>query len=480
MSALKSILILLLFLIPAESLAQVQFGIYLDLQQTESLSSGQLQQFESENITFLAPEGLISSNLQTGIFRVMPVLPLAYITPRSALLHNETINTSLDRYNRHYWESARFQTMGIIAGTHPDLRSSRVQAFYQSLENRFPDTQLFLITGLTDALPPGYTQIADAGKSSVPDEVAGGFILLPSHRGPNAVRDYTSDIRAAASNGYTSLLLNKSDFDFLMNEGHYGSEMLHAFSTQPSAAASVPLPALQPESPPLRADVIILLLLWLSFSVHFRFNPNYTRTVIRFFASYSFMVEDILRRHIIMGTSTVIMFLQVMLLWGLVFYSTFNGLLGPGGFEALTYHLPFIFGSWSIFILAVAAGGLFNFTSLIWLVSSCFRQDIFSQAATLFLWPMHLGFAIATILVSLSVILPGSMIIAFLFGFFLLLNLASFYLAASAFGREPTLSPAFHFMATSVLFTLLLALFGFLIYTYTDIFQILLLAYRVA
>jgi|GEM_PF-4584259 len=479
MPALKSILIFLLFLIPADSLAQVQFGIYLDRQQTESLSDGQLQQFQSTGISLLAPEGFLSTTLQTDFFRVMPSLPLAYITPRSAILRNESIYSILDRYNLHYLESRQFETTGIIAGRHPDLKSSRVQSFYQSFRNRLPDTQLFLITGLSDSVPSGFSPIADAGKSSAPGVVTEGIILLASHHGPNAVRNYAQEIRTAAAQGYSTFLLEKRDYDFLMNEEHYGAELLYAFGTQPAATATVPLPALSPESPALRADVIILLLLWLSFSIHFRFNPNYTRTVVRFFASYSFMVEDILRRHIIMGSSTIIMFMQVMLLWGLVLYSTFNGLLGTGGFEALTYHLPFLFGSWSVFIIAVAAGALFNFISLFWLVSCCYRQDIFSQSATLYLWPMHLGFPITTVLVTLSVLLPGSPLILILCGLFLLLNLVSFYVAAAAFGREPTLSPAFHFLATSVLYSILLGLFGFLIYSYTDIFHILLLAWRV-
>ena len=482
MPALNSTLFgfLLLLLITSASDAQLRFGVILDEEQTESFSVIDLNNLSKNRINLLSPSGLISPALVSEEFRVMPFLPFSYLTSGSAALHGNVTNQTINTFQTHYAESGNFLREGFITGFHPDLKSSPVRSFYESMRSRLEGENLYIITNMIDDLPVGFTAIAYAGISIERNSRSGDIILLSSHRNTNGVRAYYDEITAAAESGFSTLLIRYEDYIWLTEQDEFGSEMLYAFSTQPAATASVPLPALQPETPSMRLDVIILLLLWLSFSIHFRFNPNYNRSVIRYFTSYSFMVEDILRRHIIMGGSTLVVFVQISVLWGLVLSSTFTGLFGAAGYEAFSYHYPFIPGTWGVFAVGAFAGAVFNAVGLIWLTSTCFRQDIFSMAAIFFLWPMHIGFLLATILVTIAVLMPGSMIIALLCLIFILLNYVAFHVASSAFSSEPTLNPAIHFLSAPALYTFVTMLLGYLIYTYTDLFSVLVLSFRLS
>ncbi|MCH8558062.1 MAG: hypothetical protein LAT84_09580 [Balneolia bacterium] len=482
MPALKSTLFgfLLLLLITSASDAQLRFGVILDEEQTESLSASDLNNFSSNGINLISPSGLVSTSLITDTLRVMPSLPFSYLTPGSRMLRENAANQIIRSFRTHYYESGSFSTESIITGLHPDLRSSRVRSFYENVRSSFAGENLYIITDMVDVLPDGFTAIAYAGISAEQTSGTGDIMLLSSHRNPNGVRAYYDEIKAAAVSGFSTLLIRYDDYIWLTEQDEFGSEMLYAFSNQLAGSATVPLPALQPETPSIRLDVIILLLLWLSFSIHFRFNPNYNRSVIRYFASYSFMVEDILRRHIIMGGSALVVFVQISVLWGLVLSSAFTGLFGTAGHEAFGYHYSFIPGTWGVFAIGAVAGTLFNAVGLIWLMSTCFRQDIFSMASTFFLWPMHIGFVLATILVTVAVLMPGSIIIVVLCFVFLLLNYVAFYLASSALGSEPTLSPAIHFLTAPALYTFVTVLLGYLVYTYTDLFNVLMLSFRLS
>ncbi len=424
-------------------------------------------------------EGRISPSLLQQLsesgFELTGVLPFRYMHGRAADRLTGEAETIAE-----YWLSY-FQDSGykgeIILGIHPDIQHPAVQEFFTELSSEFlsrdSGLDLFLISRQHE-FAPGEVQLIPQWKSTLPQF---SRQLLPAVEGPNAIRILRDIFRENEVSGQKSLIMDYSDFRRYMNYEQWLIPMLNSVNRGETDAIAVP--AHQPESPPVRPSVILLLVLWLSFSINYRFNPNYNQTVVRYFLSHEFMVDDILNRRIIMRVSTVVMMLQTALLCGITFSIGITALTDTPGHQALGYYYSMLATDAGLFMFFFIAGLLFSLISWLWLVVCCFRQDILSQAATLMLWHMHLAFPLVTLLVTFVLAGLPSWLTAGLMATFALFQLSGFYIAAVRFARMPTFSPGLHYLFTIVLYTLFLAGLGYSLYVYSDFYDVMRLALNI-
>ncbi len=422
--------------------------------------------------TMQAVSGEEAARLSQSGISLTGVLPLPYLHTRTAAVASD--NPVI--YARQWPETFSVTGFGdeLAVGFHPDLNSETVRRFYEDLSRRIseerPDLNLYLFTDYEGELPGDINRIPTF-RDDLPDTHR---MLLPSVDGPNTIRKLREIFRSPEDPESVLWVIHYHDFLRYMHHEQWFAPMLQSVNEGDSEAIAVP--ARQPETPPVRASVILLLILWLSFSVNYRFNPNYNRTVVRYFMNHEFMVDDILNRRIIMRFSTVVMMLQTALLCGITFSSGIYALTGDTGRTALGHFYPILSTDAGLFAFFFMAGLAFSVISWLWLVACCFRQDILSQAATLMLWHMHLAFPLVTILVTVVISGFNGWIVTTLSAAFILLMLSGFYIAALRFGRMPTFGPGIHYSLTIILYTAALAGMTYLIYTYSDFFYVMRMA----
>lgn len=241
-----------------------------------------------------------------------------------------------------------------------------------------------------------------------------------------------------------------------------------------------------PDSEPVAREtpanwaVLFLFLIWAAFIVHFRFFPNYQKAVFRYFYSHPFFIVDIFERHLRFGKTALFLLVHFTLAGGVIVLVTVRHLFAGTAHEALLHYIPFAESDTAVFIMSCAFLLVFKLLCIVWVSSASFRADIFSQAASLYVWPFHLNLLFLTLIVVLDASGTFPVTITVVFGLFLLNLVMAFILTGLDFRMRPTLSPFRHVLLTIALYFLLMAGGLAALYFYTDLFETLeLLAYLV-
>lgn len=169
---------------------------------------------------------------------------------------------------------------------------------------------------------------------------------------------------------------------------------------------SFPIPAETTSSPDVNWGVILLLVIWASFVLHYRYQPIYGQSVMRYFINHNFFVDDIKEHRLRNALPGLILLFQHVLLTGLFLYLSAELLLSESGLEIFTYHFPFlmIFGAsyLSFFIMGVLMATILQIVSVLWIYLLNNRMNFFNQIINLYSWPLHLNLLVVTVLVVLN------------------------------------------------------------------------------
>lgn len=196
----------------------------------------------------------------------------------------------------------------------------------------------------------------------------------------------------------------------------------------------MPLPVETREGPAVNWSVLFLLLLWISFLLHFRYQPVYGQSLSRYFVHHPFYVIDVMEQRVRNSTPGFLVLLQHAVITALFIYVSADILISDTGLNALQVQIPelFLFQnpllSMSVagFVCALILQGI----SVLWIYFLNKELTNFSQALNLYSWPLHVNLLITTVLVVLSQAgITGFWIAAFaiFFGFtwFMSFNIAS-------------------------------------------------------
>lgn len=468
----------LLSALGAQADAQVRFGLILDETQSRTLNQDELQFFQRLGFSILIPEGHFSpeifSTLAGSGMEVWPALPLRYHTRNTP---NPDAAQML-AYIRPFEQLPAFN--GIVVSRHADLRSQRTSAYLAKLTDhireRYPAQRLFMVTRGVVVPSPLLLPVADASLFMPGAPFDGAPLLMPFAPKADEHHFFAKTVREGIQKGYGIFLTDYDNLNAYLDDDFSGfAEILSGFRS--SADPSIPLPPKERMPQSINYGIFLLIGLWLSFAVHLRFNPNYSRTAGRYFFSHSFLVEDILRRHILLSGSVFVVFLQIALMWGLFVHTFATAFLGEAGMSALTYYYPFASNEVVLFVLGVIWGAFLNAMLWAWLIITCFRRDIVSISGTLLFWPAHLNFFILLALFTLSGAGAGPLPVLFTGAAFLLVQFGAFFAAAFAFSRQPTLKPVMHLLLTVLLYTSFVGLLVILIIRNSTLYGVFQLAF---
>ena len=208
---------------------------------------------------------------------------------------------------------------------------------------------------------------------------------------------------------------------------------------QQKDAVVVPVPAPQPEGYSLNPPIVILLLILISYILHYRYQPRYRHSLGRFFFNHSFFTDDIIENRIQLTTPGFILLIQHIVMSGLMFYTVSLALLSNRGLESLFHHFPalniFPQSHISMFFIGVMISALSKAVALLWLHLVNRKLQYFSQVLNLYAWPLQVNLVIVTLgVVALQTGL-GENLMIFLFMIFLFTWYMSFNIAATDSAR---------------------------------------------
>lgn len=167
-----------------------------------------------------------------------------------------------------------------------------------------------------------------------------------------------------------------------------------------------PLPAAISDPPPMNWSVVLLVIIWISFVLHYRTQPGYSAILTRYFTAHSFFVTDIKENRLRSSAPPFVILFQHALLAGLCFYVAANSFISQMGLDALTKYFPFIFIEGyqltSFFVIGTVLALLSHLVSVFWLFIMNKQATHLSQVLNLYSWPLHLNLLLVTLLVILS------------------------------------------------------------------------------
>lgn len=179
-----------------------------------------------------------------------------------------------------------------------------------------------------------------------------------------------------------------------------------AFSTIISSylegeSVDFPMPAERSESADANWPIILLLLIWASFILHYKYQPMYKATLPRYFFYHSFFVHDVMKQRIRSALPGIIVLLQHTLITGLFFYMLADGFISDLGLKSLSHHFSALFfpglEELSIFFIGVLFSLILHIISIAWLYLPNKKLKQLAQVVNLYSWPFHINLIIATI-----------------------------------------------------------------------------------
>lgn len=217
----------------------------------------------------------------------------------------------------------------------------------------------------------------------------------------------------------------------LSNHSNFKS-VITAYATEPNAIFSNPPTGHPPIKPGY--TVLILVLIWLITAIHYGFEPNYRKSLTRYFTYHRFFIDDIRERLLRFSNSNVI-FLLIQALAGALFLITFTHFfVSKTGFQAITAHYPaldFLGGSdVQLFLVGFLSVVIFNLVGSLWIFISSPEFPQYNQVLTLFLWPQHLNLLLLSLLVTLTTAYQFSILVYLCGIFYLIVLLSSFVISA--------------------------------------------------
>lgn len=436
----RLIFTLLLWSIPVLALSSgSSFGIIWSPPQSYPEIKKELGIFQDNGIQHLIIEGVVDYGIMDFISRYdfeITILTTDKFLSREMLSQKkEFLETQLLDYQFYY--SGFSDVTSISSFSFSDIYSETSHSFYSYLlvkvitrrfklsiisRNLFPDT--FLADSLRLILYHD-SQSDDANLTS------SSYHSLIYTFDRFSIRDFQHIVQSA---GNRPIYLKSEDyFRELEDSTSKLQRAIIAFSKDSQFLFD--LPKESDESQQSMNGIIILFWVFVGlFAVHFSFEPNYRKSISRYFFAHSFFTDDILNKRIRFGTSLFLVMFNQALLFALVKYTVLNHILNDLALEEISYHYPFlIVGAESIlgYVLFNAMIYLcFELFTFLWLFVAIKPIKHYYQVLTLLLWPQHLNFLCAAIIITFEAAGYSQMVSLIAFAIYIMVIILSFPIAA--------------------------------------------------
>ncbi|CAN5303015.1 hypothetical protein BH23BAC3_BH23BAC3_09190 [soil metagenome] len=304
------------------------------------------------------------------------------------------------------------------------------------------------------------------------DQTADGSVIhfVPSHnqhesyfylnQTMNRLQQFNESILILPAPWFFSQLETRSELRYLFRDYTEGRSI------------ELPLPAQTQQKPSVNWSIILLLLLWGSFAIHFRYQPMYGQSIIRYFTNHSFFVTDVYEHRLRNVLPGFYLLIQHSLITGLFALASAEIILSDQGFAVLDHHFPAVmmFGenAFSLFIAGLLLAIVLQGISVLWIYFANTELTAFSQVLNLYSWPLHLNLLLVTLLIIFIQVGFNEYLILILGVIFILIWFFSFNIAVidSSKFLETTLSKVLFLSLTAAIHLLLiLGILFYMIYT---------------
>lgn len=433
--------------------AQYSFGVHWDPPQSNERSLQQLEHFHQLGITHLEIKKALPDTVWKSIeeyrFTVFGMLTIRYpvvntfLQPDSTLLN--TIRTGVDRFNRRTPVTA----LGLF-----EFGQASDKAFAEAVEVYLNQIRMVSSSALYYKSSLGQSSAVDSlfNFRMVEVRVGNDFgennlqSLLLENKG--ITRAYSYRPRDQANTLLKPLKIILDRFSEAPNPLLFfdGSWLLQMHERYPSlnviinsyANGENPVFPLPDESRPVDSShsiaVILLLLIWTSVAIIYRSEPIYRRSLMRYFNAHKFFVSDVMGRHMRSNLPAVIILFQHMLAGGLWLYCLGQQVLSERGFEAFTHYFPYLQlttgATGSLILLGILVTLLISLICILWLRLLIPSIKLFSQATTLYAWPLQVNLVLTTLMVLILISGSGTVLMLVTGLLWLLVFLGSYVLTA--------------------------------------------------
>lgn len=230
--------------------------------------------------------------------------------------------------------------------------------------------------------------------------------------------------------------------------------------------------------------IVILILVWLSYAVHYAFEPTYRKSIGRFFFNHSFFANDILNRHERIGFSSVIVLIQVVVLSGIMFETVFSYFFDDITKRIVIENLEiariFDLIPFGFFILGVLVSLLIMGVSIFWLRFGLPNIKFLTQITPIYTWFYHAHLvAIPLVIVATMMNPPNVTLLLIGLAAWFMVNFGAFVLVCLDDAKQNISRKQFIYSRTLYPYIFLTVLVMVLM-NYLGFFQTLLFAYKMA
>ncbi|MEX2396476.1 MAG: hypothetical protein WD491_05585 [Balneolales bacterium] len=470
--------ILFLSILQADSVfAQRSFGITYTPPDNADRFHSDLNYLKQAGIRSVMLEEVIESGKMAAIedsgLDVYVSIPVEFPTIWTLQQERDELVSTWSRYIEFYREYENVQGIGLFrfGQTH----SQRFRNFFELLIDeigQITDIPLFYIssrpedydfTGLFD-----YRMYQAADTSSIsrlPSFHSIGGIAYSTPDMSFNIRMFQSILSQTRNISHLPIFLEWEWF--VQNRSADGliEEVVSSYANDANALFANPRAI--PEKTSSNWLILILLIIWASFVIHYSLMPTYRKTLVRFFDNHKFMMNDVMERHTRVGQSSIVVLFQQGFLGGLLLLALTRYTLSPLGFESLIYHLPvvlpYIPNFLVIFIIGFLISIMINSLCILWLYLSNSDIHHFSQAAAFQLWPQHLNLIVVTLLIAFIMAKSSIIIINITALMFLILIAGNFLFSVFDAGSH-TFTRFYYYPVTAGVYSILLL--GLIIWVY--------------
>jgi hypothetical protein len=418
-------------------------GVYLTEADYQSVSSDELLLFEELGISILEFEGIAPQRVVNLIdesqFRLFITQPRRFITApelqRSDSLYFQEDLSFIQEYRAQIGEKAA--AFGLFI--YPDETSTLTLNLLNQYASRFQginNGELLLYYRSAFASQQNYpasysfrSTHVEAGKT---EQITTQVIhFIPSSNSRESLSELKSVLELSIDRNQSIVFLPYNWLLIQLNEFELLGQILTTYSRNQTLLFAEP--DISESAPSPNWVVIIFIVLFGTYIAHYHSSQLYQRSLLRYFTMHKFFIDDVMEYRIRTSISATILFFQHILITGLASYIVADILLSNLGIEALYYHFPILnlFGSGplgiALFAIFFAAG--IQLISVLWL-HLINTQSRFSQAMTLYTWPLQINFIVLLILIAVYQS-GGSETWAILFSIcFILVCVVAFIIAA--------------------------------------------------
>ncbi len=253
---------------------------------------------------------------------------------------------------------------------------------------------------------------------------------------------------------------------------------------QENGLLTIPLPAQPQEAAGFNPAVFLLLILIVTYILHYKFQPMYSHSLHRFFFNHHFFTEDVIENRMYLSTPGLILLIQHVVLSGLIFYVTARSLFSADGLDALSHHFHFTIPAFMpdqfffFFFAGMIFSALSKAVSILWLHFLNRGLPHISQTLTLYAWPLQVNVIIVTLaIIGLNTGI-NHIVMIILFSLFLFIWFMSFNLAAIDSAKAVPSKYVIYILATAGLHTIIICGIVAAVFLTPEIFKPLQLAFK--